>query len=91
MVSSTKLQSRKIITSLDIESSERGEKIGEYVVQSLILAAFNNTSSNNPEEFMDNAGKTKTKEYEVYRRFILKCLFYGQCEMFQGTAEQANI
>ena len=80
----------KLLQALDIESSERGEKIGEYVVQSLILAAFNNTSSNNPEEFMDNAGKTKTKEYEVYQADLSpeSVLFWrGQCEMFQGTAE----
>ena len=80
----------KLLQALDIESSERGEKIGEYVVQSLILAAFNSTSgaSRDTEEFMDATGKAKTKEYEVKPLTPESVLFWrGQCEMFQGTAE----
>ena len=82
----------KLLQALDIESSERGEKIGEYVVQSLILAAFNSTSGagRDAEELMDATGKVKTKEYEVYQADLTpeSVLFWrGQCEMFQGTAQ----
>ena len=82
----------KLLQALDIESSERGEKIGEYVVQSLILAAFNGTSGagRDAEELMDATGKAKTKGYEVYQADLTpeSVLFWrGQCEMFQGTAE----
>jgi hypothetical protein len=80
----------KLLQALDIESSERGEKIGEYVVQSLILAAFNKANPTNAEEFMDETGKIKTREYEVYQADLSpeSVLFWrGQCEMFQGTAE----
>ena len=76
-----------MLQALDIESSERGEKIGEYVVQSLILAAFNSTSgaSRDTEEFMDATGKAKTRVRGLQADLTPESVLFwrGQCEMFR--------
>ena len=81
----------KLLQALDIESSERGEKIGEYVVQSLILAAFNSTTGWQGYRgiYGCNWQSQDKRVRGLPSRFdSRKCIVLaGQCEMFQGTAE----